>query len=573
MKQEELIKLFNKYGFQSLKKEPFLYVNGLDIGIAYSIKMPYYGELKRIYIPKDREDAEDFLAKYSWYKRVGKKSSVSIDLPYYNKKITDIIYKLETKELKKDELQNINPEVKKRSNPTKENLYLKKIKRTFLILLEVMEEKIRIQKVTYQNLIKLTNEHNEKQNYWNEIIKDKKNLTVEKIKKLAAESDDVTYKDTVESWKIEINELKEKDLLEKYIKELVDFIQSLEIAEGFLKNKYQLIKLPLETNTLKEKIEAIEKEKNNKKGLFSKKQDFEKIIKEIEDKNSIHQIVSYEHYKENEINRIMEKYKIIPDLDIRTIGDFFIEFDNLKIEEPKIEDENQIENKKLTYEETMKELENEFYKKKKEDQELLIAYSYISKNVLSENIEDQKNNVEEFINTLSNPNNIMIKVKYFKNINLTSNTACLKSIIKMEEKIKTLQTQKVKGNINVFWKSNRKMEKRIKASTKRILAPCQNAGENDITYIGKLKENCEVLFIPSELKKNYLLGDTLVLEKNCPLFIIDFQKNVRKDENAVIIKVMNYEFKKKIKKITLVSDLEQETVTLYKTTVIERIEE
>ncbi len=36
---------------------------------------------------------------------------------------------------------------------------------------------------------------------------------------------------------------------------------------------------------------------------------------------------------------------------------------------------------------------------------------------------------------------------------------------------------------------------------------------------------------------------------------------------------MNYEFKKKIKKITLVSDLEQETVTLYKTTVIERIEE
>ena len=124
MKQEELIKLFNKYGFQSLKKEPFLYVNGLDIGIAYSIKMPYYGELKRIYIPKDREDAEDFLAKYSWYKRVGKKSSVSIDLPYYNKKITDIIYKLETKELKKDELQNINPEVKKRSNPTKEKLYL-----------------------------------------------------------------------------------------------------------------------------------------------------------------------------------------------------------------------------------------------------------------------------------------------------------------------------------------------------------------------------------------------------------------------------------------------------------------
>jgi len=97
--------------------------------------------------------------------------------------------------------------------------------------------------------------------------------------------------------------------------------------------------------------------------------------------------------------------------------------------------------------------------------------------------------------------------------------------------------------------------------------------DKDTYPIGKLKENCEVLFIPSELKKNYLLGDTLVLEKNCPLFIIDFQKNVRKDENAVIIKVMNYEFKKKIKKITLVSDLEQETVTLYKTTVIERIEE
>ena len=72
VEKEVLQKILYKYGFYSLNKEPFLYVKNNEIGISFSFKDPFYGELTRIFLPKSIEEAEDFLAKYSWYKKMVK---------------------------------------------------------------------------------------------------------------------------------------------------------------------------------------------------------------------------------------------------------------------------------------------------------------------------------------------------------------------------------------------------------------------------------------------------------------------------------------------------------------------
>lgn len=573
MNQKELLKLFNKYGFQSLKKDPFLYAKNEKVGIVYTLKTSYYGALNRIFIPKTKEEAEDFLAKYYWFKKNQNKNLVRVELKEYNTMYTDIKYLRKEKELSKEELLDLKEEnhKKEKKESKTEAAFLKKIKRTFLILIDVIEEKINIQNITYQNLTTLTNEFIEKENELNEKLSELKQESFQKKEKITLEPLQTEYQNALDSWKQTIKELNEKESIEKSIKELVEFLQSLELDEGLLKNKYELIKLPLEINNMKERIKELNNIPKKKKGIFRKKENIQEILEKIDKKNAIDKIVSYEHYKENEELRIKEKYALIPNLDIRTIGDFFIEFDNLKIKEPEINEQEEKKEENATYEETMKQLEINFANRPKEEQEMLLAYEYIIKNVLTGGEEERKTNIQEFINTLENPNNIMIKVKYFKDINLKDLESCINSMKTLEKKVTDLKPDNLLGNINIFWKDNRKREQGlIKASNKRLLAPTQNIGENNITYIGELKKDSKILFIPEEIKKDYLSGDTLIIQKNRPFFLVDLEKNELEEENSVIIKVNNYEISKCEEKKVTKAELIQEVVTLYKRVKIER---
>ena len=48
-----------------------------------------------------------------------------------------------------------------------------------------------------------------------------------------------------------------KESLEEYIYSLVEYLETLELEEGLLKNKYDLIKIPLQIDITKEKIKYI----------------------------------------------------------------------------------------------------------------------------------------------------------------------------------------------------------------------------------------------------------------------------------------------------------------------------
>jgi len=572
VKQEDLLKLFHKYGFQSLKKEPFLYVNNDTVGITYTLRTSFYGNLNRIYIPKDARACESFLAKYCWYKKYNSKNLVDAKLTNYQSKFSSIKYLDGDVELNKTDLLNFKEkeEIISVEMSNKDKAYLKKIKRTFFILVSVIEEKIKIQNITYQNLIALTNEYIEKQNEWNRKFSKIKKYNFEPLEKVSDVVPESNYEETLMDWKEQVKILNDKESIEDYIKELVGFLKSLELDDGLLKNKFQLIKLPLEINHLKEKIQVLETY-SPKKGLFGKKASIDTILNEMDQKNESQSIVSLEHYIENEKKRIDEKYQMIPDLDVRTIGDFFIEFDNLKIDEPIFEIDLPIEKEaKFSYEEIMKSLEMSFQKREKQEQDLLIAYEYILKNVMTGNEQTRKSNIEDFMNTLMNPNNIMARIKYFKDVSFDNLDSFTNSVQNIIEKAKMIPTDNLLGNINIFWKGNEDHDRILKASSKRFLAPTQNVGENKINYIGKLNKGVELLFVPFELKKDFLSGDALILQSNRPFFLIDLEKNEWKENENDIIKVKNYEIQKKEYKNYVITDLVHEVESIYKEVWIER---
>ena len=574
VEKETLKKILYKYGFHSLNKEPFLYVKNEEIGISFSFKDPFYGELNRVFFPKNIEAAEDFLAKYSWYKKNGQKYQVNIKLSDYKKEDPDIVFEKDNKVYSLEELKKIPEEKIEILTVPKEDKYIKKLKRSLLLLLEIIKEKIKIQEDTYQNLGKLSTKYYTKYNYYENLKKEFYKLKEAQFIKeeLLDPMPDMTEQLT--QMAEEIKEINDPQKLESQITVFTEFIEKLELSESLIKNKYELIRLPLEIDRLNKKIEILEKAIKRKKGWFNKRENIDEELKEIEKESIVNQIVSYEQYKANEQSRVKEKYAMVPDLDKRTVGDFLIEFDNLKVKEPILEKEIE-EEKQYSYEETMTELEENFQKRSSEEKRILTLYhSFIRQSLITSKSIREKD-VEEFINTIENPNNILMKLKYFKNIDTSSTNKCIESIRTEIEKIKSIKEDILKSDINVFFKENKYItaENFLATSTKRILSPSQNDQENDINYIALVKKDTYVYFAPIEITYDLENDDTLIQKNNQPFFLIDVQKNRIHSENSDIIKIVRYQtVKEKENNLTIVTDLKRVKIDEYRYVTIERKE-
>ena len=190
-----------------------------------------------------------------------------------------------------------------------------------LLLVQVIKEKIKVQEDTYQNLLKLTQEYNQK---YNQLEKVKQEYY--KLKKVNFISEEKTeplpdFSAKIEEMIKDINMVEDKELLEQQIDIYLAFIQELEKSKSLIHNKYELIKLPLELDKINQKLTLIENALSRKKGFFGKKENIDKQLEEIEEKSIVNQIVSYENYEKNELERIEEKYAMIPELAKRTMVD------------------------------------------------------------------------------------------------------------------------------------------------------------------------------------------------------------------------------------------------------------
>lgn len=563
MKKEELLKLLNKYGFYSFQKEPFLYEGKDGIGFSYSFKDPFYGQLTRLFLPNSLVEAEDFLAKYYWYKRYGDVYSVFFVLDNYRSAHPNIRIEYQGNDMSLNDLNQLLIEPKEKKE--KDKAYIRKVKRTLLLLLEVLKEKLRLQSQTYHNLLKLTNNYIDKENEFQDKWARYQKRVVEPLKHVESENFDFAVDYSLQDYENEIRQNEDIESLESLVDSLVDIIYHLEIDEGYLQNKYELIKMPLQIQLLKRKIQILDDYFSRKKVLFGRKEDeLEKTILDAEQESTLQNIVSFEHYKSNEEKRIDEKYTVIPDLDIRTVGDFLVEFDNLKVSEPVLVDHI---TDNVSFEIVMENLEHDYANLSRDEQDRLLAYYYLWKQV-----DDQS--LEHFISLMNNPNNIMMKIKYFKDIDCSSLEGCLRSIQNFFDRSgELLKPSILAGSINVFWKDNSdgKLDKYLKTSSKRSLAPTQKAGKNDVLYIGHVEKGTLVYFIPNEIVEDVYNEDTLILSEKRPFMLLPHENCIISDKFSDIIRVVDFIPKKENSdQITIVRDLVENKVMLFKQVNVER---
>ena len=82
--KEILLELFKKYQFDSLTKEPYIFMAHNKIGIYYTFKEELYGTLNRVFLPQDKESAEEFLKNYYLYRNQNIKKTIKMTLPVYD---------------------------------------------------------------------------------------------------------------------------------------------------------------------------------------------------------------------------------------------------------------------------------------------------------------------------------------------------------------------------------------------------------------------------------------------------------------------------------------------------------
>ena len=559
MNKEMILNLLRQYGFGLNQKDPYLYDGELGLGIVYTFKDPFYGILTRVYQAPSLKEYEDFLNKYSWYKKNGQKTRVKICLENYKEIVANPKFIYQGKEKNYQELQDIAQN--KKETVLKEKNYIKKLRRTVNILMQILDIKRKLQIETRKNYEEFYQNYiTKKEAFEKELANYLKEKQEEKETSLPTFIEDL--KD------VEINKLRlelEKDLtkeeLEQQIYNLTDFIKELEVDEEYLKNKYQLICLPLQIKEIKEKEQVLESYKK-KISLFNKKEKLLKELQDIEEKSTLKSIVTYEHYKENEEKRIVEKYAMIPDLDMRTVGDFLAEFDNIKFEEMTYTSE---EKEEYSFEEIMEEVESDYQNRSKEEQDFLVGYSYLL-NVI------KTNRVSEFFNMLRNPNNVMVRVKYFQDIDFTSENKCALTIKKYMKKINSIISYPLIGNLNVFFIDNKIMtsDKVIKASSKKAQAPVLTNGD-EVTYVCNLKKGISTYFIPCELKEDIYNDGNLILASDRSLFLIDLSNLVIKKDNDDMLKVVQYEMVKEMKEDYLqADDFNSKKILMYRNITIER---
>lgn len=569
MDVDSLLTLFYKYGYYSKDLEPYIYYNGNDVGICYKFRDNFYGELSRVYFPTDLSDAEVFLKKYYWYNNNSKKYGVHLCLDDYKVMNPIIKFVIDDRELSYDDMIELE---KTNILPTKDFMYLDKIKRTAYILVDILNLKIVTQQDTYDNLYKISKEYYRLlQELEDNISLYDKNYSKKIIDELAKE-EKKDYSKKIDKIKNSIASIGDTKEIERLIKKLLDKLKETEQNESFIANKYELIVMPLKIDIVSNKIALIQDLLNNKK-IFSKKEDLSAAFKVIEEGSPLQKIVSYDVFLNNEIKRIDEKYSMIPELDLRTTADFFVDFDNLNINVPKMIGAK----KEMQCEDVINDLERKYDIRSREEKNVLLFYHsvfYKVKNYLKfVNQPSVLETINELFDVLKNDNNVLFKIQYLNYLDVYNIEGFINSLKNSFLAINNLEKDKLLGPINVFFRGSRDLNNLdyLLSSSKASAAPSQYNGDNDINYIASVDEGVPVLFVPVELAIDYNNDDSFVILNNKPLLIFDNKDFVLKKEKSDIIRVTRFDMSFDNKNnYRVVNGLRNRKVDLYQNIRIER---
>ncbi len=537
MNKKDILKLFKKYGFDSSSKEPFLYEEKDKLGIYYTFKDEIYGSLNRIFLPFDIENCEWFLKNYYAYQNshCNLIKLASYNDPYAKPEFIDNIELL-------DENTVIN-------FFDDEPFY-----RSANLLIKIIKEKMDLSLLTYENVKKLTEKYTRiKQELANKRKSPEELISVYNPKQL--ENIKIKQDNIVNELNNKLKNCQTKEELKNIIDELINYLKSLELEDSLINNKYFMLKIPIEIEQFKEEIKLYD-EYNIAKLKKKKKLELEEKIKALELKHAKNKVISLASFMKKEIQNINEKYNLISEIDYNTVADYLIEFDNLNLK-------NSIDIKEK---QGIKILRDSFNKLDDQDKNNLYLITFFS------NIIDSYNPyiIKEYYKTIMNPNNVLAKIKLFKDIDISSYKNFELSIKELINKNNNIIKLKMPCDMLMFFEGNKVLTTNLLiASSKKACMPKLDSN-NPCIYIVNLKKNSLINYVPSKLTIDITNEDKIVLKEGNPLFIIDIKKNNILKTNNDIIKVARIKIlEKKTTDIITVSKIKTESITCYKKIEIE----
>ncbi len=527
--KKEILKLFKKYGFDSLR-EPFIYEDKDNVGIYYSFLDDEYGELSRVFVPHDIDSLKSFMSNYYAYKN---SHCMKIRLKSYNDPYAEPIFEEDIELL--DEDMYVNDVL----------LY-----QSANLIIKIIEKKLELFFIIYDNVKRLTDKYLRIQE---EICK-KKNISFDdkdyyrpnKIKMLKSKKDSIIIE-----LNQSLNNCVTKDDYKRFIDYLIDYLRNLELEDSFINNKYFMIKIPIIINDLKEELKVLD-EYNIVKSKRKKKVELENKLKELEKNKFKNNIISLANFVKIEKSKIKEKYEIVSDLDYESIGNYLVEFDNLEFKD----------NKKYNGKDVLKDW---FEELSNDEKNVLYLNVFFRKIIGDEYL------VKDYFRCILNPINILAKIKIFKDLDLSSFKDFKVSVDDVINKLFDINMIEISDDLVGYFEDSKVIsDKVVICSLKKSCMPKKECS-NPVKYIVTLRKGCKVYYVPSKLVIDHVNDDKIVLKEGNSLLLVDLKKNIIYDENDDIIKVARIRIlEKKTTDVVTVSKIKTEKVDCYKRIVMER---
>ena len=279
--KNECLQILKSYNINSKKFEPTIYEGKNEIGICIDIKDSLFGYLTRIFTFNNKEELNNFLTSFFWYKNNHQKYNITLTLDNYGTKKPNIIYKYKDQSLTLDNMINIENFLKEEELEKKEEeekkFYFESVKEltNYLINFKQMKENIKLEK----NKLKIE-ENDLKFELLNE-------LTIYYGKERTLNKKEITLDPppTIDTTLLleNVKNIEKKSLneIKDYLKSLINIIKEEELDEKNLINIYSNSVYNYNIDILKKQIDFVKSKINAEKNFNLKGSKLHNIDEEL----------------------------------------------------------------------------------------------------------------------------------------------------------------------------------------------------------------------------------------------------------------------------------------------------
>lgn len=512
MEYEEYLKeQLRHFGFSNTYMR--FYKRQEKVGYIYSFEDSFYGPLTRLYCPKSKEDAYQFVFAFWWYLKYRTVYFLEIGLKDYTVLETSFILSFEGKPL---DLFHLNDFCgKKPEKKSNETVYLN-YQRTFLLLKEILENLLKAQYERYQSLLPLQQEVAIKENEYKKkhalYFKTGEEISssVEVLEDLENDTSLEILNYFQESWNF-VNKENEEEM-HQFIETMFAYLKQTEENEMDLLNQYYLLRLPKEISFWKEKIKILEQAISKTSRLFRKKNDVSKMLETCDDISELKQLESSTIYIAHKRKEIDALYDSVALEDLFSWGDALIHKHILDIEIPPKVVSQKKEKLLKSVSESLNYLHQSYEALDEKKKEALLAYHSFLRKYFDKTEFDygEKEGILGVLHSFGTYEGMKIQKKYFPHLNAQSITSFLASI-KAYKEILENSVIKVPGPIFAYTHQS------ISSSSLSISFSLQKAfmgQENELPIFLKIDVNSFFYFSPMQILYEEFAGKFYVVENS-----------------------------------------------------------